>query len=179
MDMLKISLISYKSTILRVHRSVFFVFLRFPDQQIKRNSWHAQRHGIPNKVLCGESLPQEWTYYPFIYHIWLRRSPLSCPFHLKMVSLKNSLFFASRFECTAPLFFLFLNSMNRKKKQDIFSAFCFLILPFESFSQPFIIRLILKSTTPQHTWNLIYPFRAEPLAVYAITIEGYPGAQLG
>ena len=32
-----------------------------------------------------------------------------------MVSLKNSLFFASHFECTAPLFFLFLNSMNRKK----------------------------------------------------------------
>ena len=35
--MFEISVISYKSTILRVHRSVFFVSLRFPDQHIKRN----------------------------------------------------------------------------------------------------------------------------------------------
>ena len=35
--MFEISVISYKSTILRVHQSVFFVSLRFPDQHIKRN----------------------------------------------------------------------------------------------------------------------------------------------
>ena len=38
-------------------------------------------------------------------------------FPFKMVSLKKSLFFASRVKCTVPPFFLFLNSMNRKKKQ--------------------------------------------------------------
>ena len=35
--MLKISVISYKSTILRVHQSVFLKYLRFPDQHMKRN----------------------------------------------------------------------------------------------------------------------------------------------
>ena len=35
--MLKISVISYKSTNLRVHRSVSLQYLRFPDQHIKGN----------------------------------------------------------------------------------------------------------------------------------------------
>ena len=35
--MLKISVISYKGTILRVHRSVLRKYLRFPDQHVKRN----------------------------------------------------------------------------------------------------------------------------------------------
>ena len=70
-------------------------------------------------------------------------------FPFKMVSLKKSLFFASRVKCTVPPFFLFLNSMNRrKKKQDIFSAFCFLILPFGSFSQPFIYTFDIKIHYP-------------------------------
>ena len=36
-DMLKISVISYKSRNLRVHRSVSLKYLRFPDQHIKGN----------------------------------------------------------------------------------------------------------------------------------------------
>ena len=72
-------------------------------------------------------------------------------FPFKMVSLKKSLFFASRVKCTVPPFFLFLNSMNRKKKtkkKDIFSAFCILILPFGSFSQPFIYTFDIKIHYP-------------------------------
>ena len=89
-NMLKILLISFKSTILRVPwRSVLLKYLRFPDQHIKRNI-------DTLKVLYGESLPQlEWSHYPFIYHFWLKRCPLSCTFHQKMVSLKQSLFFVS------------------------------------------------------------------------------------
>ena len=36
-DMLKISVFSYKSRNLRVHRSVSLKYLRFPDQHIKGN----------------------------------------------------------------------------------------------------------------------------------------------
>ena len=49
--MLKISVISYKSTILRVHRSVLLKYLRFPDQHIKRT-------GYPTKFYAGSHCPR-------------------------------------------------------------------------------------------------------------------------
>ena len=49
--MLKISVISYKSTILRVHRSVLLKYLRFPDQHIKRT-------GYPTKFHAGSHCPR-------------------------------------------------------------------------------------------------------------------------
>ena len=53
------------------------------------------------------------------------------------------------------------------------------MLPFESFSQPFIYTFNIKIATLQYTWNLSYPFRAETVTKYAIIIESSPGAQLG
>ena len=97
--MFKFSVISYKSTILRVHRSVFFVSLRFPDQHIR---------GVTAPGM--NPLP---IYIPFL----TEKVSFFVHFPFKMVSLKKSLFFASRVKCTVPPFFLFLNSMNRKKKQ--------------------------------------------------------------
>ena len=49
--MLKISVISYKSTILRVHRSVLLKYLRFSDQHIKRT-------GYPTKFYAGSHCPR-------------------------------------------------------------------------------------------------------------------------
>ena len=56
--MLEISVISYKSTILRVHRSVFFVSLRFPDQHIKRNIDMPNDTGYPAKFYTGSHYPR-------------------------------------------------------------------------------------------------------------------------
>ena len=56
--MLKILVISFKSTILRVHRSVLLKYLRFPGQHIKRNIDTLNDTGYPTEVLYGESLPQ-------------------------------------------------------------------------------------------------------------------------
>ena len=36
-----------------------------------------------------------------------------------------------------------------------------------------------RKLTLQYTWNLSYPFRAEPVIVYDIIIESSLGAQLG
>ena len=49
--MLKILVVSYKSTILRVHRSVLLKYLRFPDQHIKRM-------GYPTKFYAGSHCPR-------------------------------------------------------------------------------------------------------------------------
>ena len=49
--MLKISVISYKSTILRVHRSVLLKYLGFPDQHIKRT-------GYPTNFYAGSHCPR-------------------------------------------------------------------------------------------------------------------------
>ena len=65
-DMLKISVFSYKSRKLRVHRSVSLKYLRFPDQHIKGNI-DSLIDAEKNKVLCGESLPQEKTHYPCMF----------------------------------------------------------------------------------------------------------------
>ena len=51
--MRKILVISYKSTILRVHRSVLLKYLRFPDQHIKRNI----NTGYPTKFYTGSHCP--------------------------------------------------------------------------------------------------------------------------
>ena len=63
MDMLNISVISYKSTIVNVHRAVSLKYLRFPDQHIKyikRNIDTLNHRGyLTVKVLYEESLPQE------------------------------------------------------------------------------------------------------------------------
>ena len=147
--MLKISVISYRSTILHVHWSVFFVFLRFPDQYISisnatltRPTTRDTRQSFIRGVTAIGMNPLP-IYIPFL----TEKVSSFVHFPLKMVSCKKSLLFASRFECTVPLFFLFLNFMNRKKK-DIFSAFCFLILPYGSFSQPFIYTFDIKIHYP-------------------------------
>ena len=57
-DMLKISLISYKSTILRVHRSVLLKYLRFPYQDIKRNIDTPNDTGYPTKFYTGSHCPR-------------------------------------------------------------------------------------------------------------------------
>ena len=56
--MLKISVISYKSTILRVHRSVLLKYLRFPDQHIKRNIDTLNDTGYPTKFYTGSHCPR-------------------------------------------------------------------------------------------------------------------------
>ena len=56
--MLKISVISYKSTILRVHRSVLLKYLRFPDQHIKRNIDTPNDTGYPTKFYTGSHCPR-------------------------------------------------------------------------------------------------------------------------
>ena len=57
-DMLKILVISYKSTILRVHRSVLLKYLRFPDQHIKRNSDTPKDTGYPKKSYTTSHCPR-------------------------------------------------------------------------------------------------------------------------
>ena len=56
--MLKISVISYKSTILRVHRSVLLKYLRFPYQDIKRNIDTPNDMGYPTKFYTGSHCPR-------------------------------------------------------------------------------------------------------------------------
>ena len=52
-DMLKISVFSYKSRKLRVHRSVSLKYLRFPDQHIKGNIDSLNDTGYPTKFYTG------------------------------------------------------------------------------------------------------------------------------
>ena len=56
--MLKISVISNKSTILRVHRSVLLKYLRFPYQDIKRNIDRPNDTGYPTKFYTGSHCPR-------------------------------------------------------------------------------------------------------------------------
>ena len=56
--MLKISVISYKSTILRVHRSVLLKYLRFPCQDIKGNIDTPNDTGYPTKFYTGSHCPR-------------------------------------------------------------------------------------------------------------------------
>ena len=56
--MVKISVISYKSTILRVHRSVLLKYLRFPDQHIKRNIDTPNDTGYPTKFYMESHCPR-------------------------------------------------------------------------------------------------------------------------
>ena len=146
--MVKISVISYKSTILRVHRSAFFVFqISLSNATLTRPTTRDTQQSFIRGVTAPGMNPLP-IYIPFL----TEKVSFFVHFPFKMVSLKKSLFFASRVKCTVPPFFLFLNSMNRrKKKQDIFSAFCFLILPFGSFSQPFIYTFNIIIATPQYT----------------------------
>ena len=55
--MLKISVISYKSTIIRVHRSVLLKYLPFPDQHIKRNIDTLNDTGYLTKFYTGSHCP--------------------------------------------------------------------------------------------------------------------------
>ena len=69
--MFEISVISYKSTILRVHQSVFFVSLRFPDQHIKRNIDKPNDTGYQTKFYTGSHCPRNepithLVYIPFL-----------------------------------------------------------------------------------------------------------------
>ena len=68
--MLKIFVVSYKSTILRVHRSVLLKYFRFSDQHIKRNIDTLNDTGYLTKFYTGshcsswnEPLP---IYIPFL-----------------------------------------------------------------------------------------------------------------
>ena len=55
--MLKISVISYKSTILPVHRSVLLKYLRFPDQHIKRKLTRPTTRGTYQNFIRGVTAP--------------------------------------------------------------------------------------------------------------------------
>ena len=57
-DMLKISVFSYKSRKLRVHRSVSLKYLRFPDQHIKGNIDSLNDTGYPTKFYTGSHCPR-------------------------------------------------------------------------------------------------------------------------
>ena len=99
-----------------------------------------------------------------------------------MVSLKKSLFFASLQTALNALslsFSFFKNVCNWiDKKLRYFLRILFLSLPFASFSQLFIYTFNIEIATLQYLWNLSYIFLAEQVAVYAIIIDSYPGAQL-
>ena len=111
--MLKISVISYKSTILRVHRSAFFVFkISISNAILTRPTTRDTQQSFIRGVTAPGMNPLS-IYIPFL----TEKVSSFVHFPLKNVSLKKSLFFAFRFECTVPLFSLFQNSMNRKKKQ--------------------------------------------------------------
>ena len=56
--MLKISVSSYKSTIVRAHRSALLEYLRFPDQHIKRNIDTPNDKGYPAKFYTGSHCPR-------------------------------------------------------------------------------------------------------------------------
>ena len=58
-DMFKISEISYKPHDFTRSSISFTEISSFSRSAYQRQHWHAQRHGVPNKVLYGESLPQE------------------------------------------------------------------------------------------------------------------------
>ena len=68
--MLKISVISYKSTIIRVHRSVLLKYLPFPDQHIKRNIDTLNDTGYLTKFYTGSPAPAGMNplsiYIPFL-----------------------------------------------------------------------------------------------------------------
>ena len=67
--MLKISAISYKSTNLRVHRSVSLKYLRFPDQHIKDNVDSLNDTGYLTKFNTGSYFPRNEPlpmYIPFL-----------------------------------------------------------------------------------------------------------------
>ena len=146
-------------------------YLRFPDQHIKGNIVTRNDTEYLTKFYTGNHFPRNEP----IYHFWLKGCPLSCTFHSKMVSLQKSHFFASlqtALNATSLSFSFFLNCMNRYKNNIFSLHFVFLILPFGSFSQPFIYAFNIKIANLQYTWNLSYPFRAKPVTVYAIILVG-------
>ena len=67
--MLKISVISYKSTNLGVHRSISLKYLRFPDQHIKGNIDLLNDTGYPTKFYAGRQCPRNEPITP-IYIIF-------------------------------------------------------------------------------------------------------------
>ena len=81
--MLKISVISYKSTNLRVHRSVSLKYRRFPDQHIKgiidslNRTRDTQQSFIRGVTATGMN---PLIFYTCLCHFWLKRCPLSRTF---------------------------------------------------------------------------------------------------
>ena len=112
--MLKISVISYKSTNLRVHRSVSLKCLRFPDQHIKGNIDSLNDTGYPTKFYtgshCHRNEPITHVYTIFDWKGVLFRV-LSCK---KWCPLKShfSLHPLKLLWKPCPSLFLFLNCMN-------------------------------------------------------------------
>ena len=73
--MTEILVVSYKSTILRVHRSVLLKYLRFPDQHIKRNIDTLNDTGYLTKFYTGSLCPS-----------WNKPLPIYIPFLTEKVS---------------------------------------------------------------------------------------------
>ena len=150
-DMLKISVISYKSSILPVHQLVLlniFVFqISISNATLSRPTTLGTYQNFIRGVTAPGMNPLP-IYIPFL----TEKVSSFVYFPLKkMVSLKKSLFFASLQTALNALslsFSFFKTVWIDKKKQDIFSAFCFLILPFGSFSQPFIYTFDIKIHYP-------------------------------
>ena len=101
---------------LHVHRSVSLKYLRFPDQHIKGNI-DSLIDAEKNKVLCGESLPQEKTHYPCMFIPFLTEKVSSFAYFplKKWCPLKShfSLHPLKLLWMPCPSLFLFLNCMNR------------------------------------------------------------------
>ena len=150
-DMLKISVISYKSSILPVHQLVLLNIFVFQISISNATLSRPTTLGTYQNFIRGVTAPG------------MNRLSISIPFLTekvssfvyfplkKMVSLKKSLFFASLQTALNALslsFSFFKTVWIDKKNQDIFSAFCFLILRFGSFSHSFIYTFNIKIRYP-------------------------------
>ena len=140
--MFKFSVISYKSTILRVHQSVSLKYLGFSDQHVKGKLDTVIDTGYLTKFYTESHCPRNESI-THLCTIFDWKGVL-----VSVLSIQKWCPLKSRFSSSASLqtalnalslsFSFFITVWIRiKKKQDAFSAFCFLILPFGSFSQPF------------------------------------------
>ena len=91
MDMLKISVISYKSTNFSVHRSVSLKYIRFPDQHIKDNIDSLNDTEYLTKFYTGSHCPRN-ELFTHVYTIFDRKGVL-----FRVLSIKKRCFLKSRF----------------------------------------------------------------------------------
>ena len=150
-DMLKISVISYKSSILPVHQLVLLNIFVFQISISNATLSRPTTLGTYQNFIRGVTAPGMNPLPIYIPFLTEKVSSFVYFTLKKMVSLKKSLFFASLQTALNALslsFSFFKTVWIDKKKQDIFSAFCFLILPFGSFSHSFIYTFNIKIRYP-------------------------------